>query len=280
MLAFVMLMPFLGYAQGNGGTKKKKQKTEQTQPKKKKQTRSNTVKPRQESQRQVEIQRKQEAEAQRHRKDEAQRQREAEEVTRRSQIGEINGYKYVDLGLPSGLKWATCNVGATSPKESGDYFAWGEIQPKSEYSLSNYTLYGKDGSELSSAGIIDSRHIITISYDTANINWGGSWRMPTLNDILELIDTCIWRWTKLHNTYGYEVIGPNNLSIFLPVTGFKHNNELYDKYANYWCADLSCWLIGSPNYTVGAYVLNFGENFIQTTGDSCSDGLTIRPVSD
>ena len=97
---------------------------------------------------------------------------------------EIAGHEYVDLGLPSGLKWATCNVGAEKPEDYGDYFAWGEIETKSEYTESNSLTHGKQMDDISG----------DVQYDVAAANWGDSWRMPTKDEMIELVSNCEWEW--------------------------------------------------------------------------------------
>ncbi|MCF0197473.1 MAG: hypothetical protein HUK03_09675, partial [Bacteroidaceae bacterium] len=97
--------------------------------------------------------------------------------------GKINGHEYVDLGLPSGLKWATCNVGASRPEDYGGYFAWGETSSKGSYSESNSVTYNVSVSQLRSSGVIGSDGSLTPAYDAARANWGGSWRMPTAAEI-------------------------------------------------------------------------------------------------
>lgn len=124
--------------------------------------------------------------------------------------------EYVDLGLPSGVKWATCNVGADSPEDYGDYFAWGETRPKSSYTKSNSTTYGKKMRSISS----DSR------YDVASAIWGGNWRIPTMLEFEELIDYCTFMWTSPRGKVGYKVTGPNGNSIFLPAAGAYINSDL------------------------------------------------------
>ena len=105
----------------------------------------------------------------------------------------------VDLGLPSGLKWATCNVGATSPEDYGNYYAWGETTTKESYNESNYTIYGQQISDFSG----------NATYDAARANWGGPWRMPTQTEMQELIDNCTWTWTSQSGVNGCKVTGPN-----------------------------------------------------------------------
>ena len=147
---------------------------------------------------------------------------EAEE----NQSGELhNGHEYVDLGLPSGLKWATCNVGATAPEEYGDYFAWGETETKATYDLSNYKWCNGTYESMtkyctnSEYGIVDNKTTLELSDDAARVNWGGSWRMPTKaeQDELRNTDNCTWEWTTQNGVNGYKVTSKKNgNSIFLP----------------------------------------------------------------
>ena len=132
--------------------------------------------------------------------------------------GEIAGYYYVDLGLPSGVKWATCNVGASSPEDYGDYFAWGETSPKAEYTWENSVTFGEQMSDISG----------NAQYDAATANWGGSWRMPTNDEMQELIDHCEWEWTEVNGVNGSRVIGPNGSCIFLPAAGARGGSSLYN----------------------------------------------------
>lgn len=119
-----------------------------------------------------------------------------------------NGHEWVDLGLS--VKWATCNVGASSPTEYGNYYAWGEITPKSEYRVTNSVTYGKCLNCISGDA----------TYDAARANWGAPWRMPTAEEIDELVDKCIWEWTTLDGVAGCKVTSPvNGNSIFLPAAG-------------------------------------------------------------
>ena len=129
-----------------------------------------------------------------------------------------NGYEYVDLGLS--VKWATCNIGATSPEAYGDYFAWGETTTKSDYSSSNCPTYGLSISQLQSQGYIDGEGNLTAQYDAATANWGGDWRMPTYDELNELRRNCTWTWTTQNGVNGYNVEGPNGNSIFLPAAGY------------------------------------------------------------
>ena len=132
--------------------------------------------------------------------------------------GKHEGHGYVDLGLS--VKWATCNVGATSPEDYGDYFAWGETETKSEYTEENSATYGLSISQLESQGYIDGAGNLNPQYDAAAANWGGDWRMPTVAEMWELINNCTWTWTTQNGVSGYNVEGPNGNSIFLPAAGY------------------------------------------------------------
>jgi hypothetical protein len=147
-----------------------------------------------------------------------------------------NGHEYVDLGLPSGLKWATCNVGADSPLEYGDYFAWGETTTKETYDPENCPTYELSISELQSQGYVDEEGNLMPQYDAATANWGGEWRMPTEAELEELTDNCIWMWNYLHGVPGYKVIGPNGKSIFLPAAGnfYKSSLKSFGEQGRYW----------------------------------------------
>ncbi len=187
--------------------------------------------------------------------------------------GTSNGYGYVDLGLS--VKWATCNVGASSPEEYGNYYAWGETTTKSEYTEENSATYGLDISQLQSQGYIDGEGNLTPQYDAAAANWGGDWRMPTKAEQQELLDNCTWTWTMQNGVNGYNVEGPNGNSIFLPAAGCRRGSSLYSAGSdgNYW----SSTPIESESNV--AYILVF-----DSSGHSMSYyfsrgyGRSVRPV--
>ena len=137
----------------------------------------------------------------------------------------LSQHEYVDLGLPSGTLWATTNVGASRPEDSGDYFAWGETEPKDNYNWSTYKWC--NGSEYSLTkynninynGPVDNRMELDLEDDAAYMNWGTSWRMPTLEQMQELCDKCSWQWTQINGVKGRLVTGPNGNTIFLPAAG-------------------------------------------------------------
>ena len=183
-----------------------------------------------------------------------------------------NGHEYVDLGLS--VKWATCNVGATSPEGYGDYFAWGETSTKAEYNSDNCPTYGLSISELQSQGYIDSEGNLTAQYDAARANWGGTWRMPTKAEYNELLNNCTWIWTTQNGVNGYKVTGPSGASIFLPAAGSRNGSSLNDarSYGDYW----SSTPVGYGNYY--AYDLYFDSGNHNMGYGNRGDGRSVRPV--
>ena len=181
-----------------------------------------------------------------------------------------NVHEYVDLGLPSGLKWATCNVGASSPSEYGNYYAWGEIEPKESYIEENSFTWEQEIGDISG----------NPQYDVARANWGGSWRMPTIEEFEELIEECEWEGTSEvgNDRYidGYRVTGPNGNSIFLPVAGYRNGTSLYDagSFGYYWSST------PDESNTQGAYCLGFNFGFHSSNWGYRNYGLSVRPVSE
>ena len=172
--------------------------------------------------------------------------------------------EWVDLGLS--VKWATCNVGANEPHEYGNYYAWGETTTKSEYTSDNSRTYGKNMSDISGNS----------SYDAARANWGGSWRMPTDEEMEELKNKCTWKWITRNGVKGYKVTGPNGNSIFLPAAGYCLWSSRYDVggSAHYWS---STPYEGDTRY---AYGLNFVSGNLGVFRYYRYFGCTVRPVSE
>ena len=177
----------------------------------------------------------------------------------------------IDLGLS--VKWASHNVGASSPEDFGGYYAWGETGEKSDYTMYTYKYYQND----SYVGI--GRNISGSRYDVAHVKWGGSWRMPTLKEIRELVDNCFWKWTTYNGVVGQLVTGPNGNSIFLPAAGRRYRTSVDDVgYSGYyWSATHGESIGGSDHayglsfYSDGSYWGHWGYRF---------SGHTVRPVSD
>ncbi len=179
--------------------------------------------------------------------------------------GYINGHGYVDLGLS--VKWATCNIGANSPFDYGDYFAWGETKTKSSYTGNNSVTEGKNMWDI--AG--------NPTYDAARANWGGMWRLPTLAEIDELINKCTLTWTAEGEYRGYIFIGPNGNSIFLPAAGdkFESSTENVGSAGLYWTATS----LEGGGIDDSASSLTFGSNYIYVEYDFYRNGgQSIRPV--
>ena len=185
--------------------------------------------------------------------------------------GTSNGYGYVDLGLS--VKWATCNVGATSPEEYGDYFAWGETSTKETYDYDNCPTYGLSTSELQSQGYIDSEGNLTSQYDAATANWGGNWRMPTYDELNELKTKCTWEWINTNDFKGYKVTGPNGNSIFLPPAGYRFGSSLF------YAGSDGNYLSSTPGDGNGsAYGLGFFSGFHNMGNGYRNRGQSVRPI--
>lgn len=192
--------------------------------------------------------------------------------------GYINGHEWVDLGLPSGVKWATCNVGASSPSDYGNYYAWGETTTKSEYTKENSKTYGKSMGDISGDP----------EYDAARANWGGSWRMPTEAEFKELVENC--NWAKIE--YGGRGYGglkatskTNGNSIFFPATGRRLKTFLYEDGISgcciYWCSTHSFEQTGNNFADYFSACLNYDlPDRYDVFHKVRYEGITIRPVSD
>ena len=177
--------------------------------------------------------------------------------------GTANGHDWVDLGLPSGLKWATCNVGASNPGDYGNCYAWGETTTKSSYDENNCSTYNQNIGDI--AGTIR---------DAARQNWGGRWRMPRWRDFQELLDNCTWTWTTQDGHDGYRITGPNGNSIFLPAAGHRNGSSSYyvGSSGYYWSS--------SPyeSSTQYAYGLGFNSGGRYRNWNNRSRGFSVRPV--
>ena len=188
-------------------------------------------------------------------------------------------HAYVDLGLPSGLLWATCNVGANSPEEYGDYFAWGETQPKDVYNWNTYqycngsfitlTKYCTD-SDYGYNGFTDNLTELLPEDDAVTANWGDNWRMPNDGDWQELYNNTTQTWTTQNGVSGSLFTAPNGNSLFLPAAGNRWDSSLHnDHFGIYWSSSLytnipsyagseRCVLLGRTNL---CSVTGTGERF-------------------
>ena len=155
-------------------------------------------------------------------------------------------HEWVDLGLPSGTLWATCNVGASSPEEYGDLFAWGEIEPKGTYDWTTYKWCNGTSTSLtkyctnSIFGTVDNKTELDPEDDAAYVNWGENWRMPTTEQQQELYLYCTYEWTTVGSVNGYLMTGPNGKTLFLPAPGYRWSVTLYDEGIDgyYWSRTL------------------------------------------
>lgn len=204
------------------------------------------------------------------------------------QEGPSTNYEYVDLGLS--VKWATCNVGATKPEEYGDYFAWGEIETKTDYSWYTYKwCNGSYGTQTkyninSNYGTVDNRTTLDPEDDVAHVKWGGSWRMPSYEELSELRNNCTWTWYSSGNSEfggvaGFKVTsnieGYTDRFIFLPAAGYRYYTDLNDvgSVGYYWSSSLyasipiSAWFIYFESGYLDAYYF-YDRSF----------GQSVRPV--
>ena len=211
-----------------------------------------------------------------------------------SYIPDANGYEYVDLGLPSGTKWATMNVGADCPEDYGDYFAWAETEPKSTYNwetykwmtsgmsisygINKYTVaddhthavwYDSNGDFIG-----DNKNVLELSDDAANVNWGGDWRIPTIEEQDELRTECDWTWNTKKAVNGYTVTGPNGNSIFLPAAGDIEDCVVKGagSIGEYWSNAIR------KGGSFDACYLSFNSYYVVKSGTYRYYGCTIRPV--
>ena len=178
--------------------------------------------------------------------------------------GEIAGHGYVDLGLS--VKWATCNIGATTYSDYGDFYAWGEVETKDDYTDDNCSTYKVYFTDITG----DPQH------DAATAAWGEGWRLPTKDELYALQDSCEWTWTQVGEATGYKVTGPSGASIFLPAAGCMnstdHNYEFDGGY--YWSGTTE-----DAIFLQQAHGLGFNNEKQTTEGTGRGYGQTIRAVA-
>lgn len=186
----------------------------------------------------------------------------------------------IDLGLPSGTKWACCNVGATTPEGYGGYYAWGETSEKSVYNEVTYQYC--TGVDTDGDGWYDKNwsyqdigtDIAGTSYDVAHVRMGGPWRMPSHEQQMELMDYCTRSWTQQNGVNGILVKGKNGGQLFLPAAGCRYYSDLYyvGSYGYYWSSSLY------PSYSNYAYDLYFYSSLWFWAGDYRGSGRSVRAV--
>ena len=189
----------------------------------------------------------------------------------------------IDLGLPSGTRWACCNIDTSAPEAYGGYYAWGELVEKNWYGWSNYSL--------SSAG---SMYDLTAEEDVATVLWGSKWRMPTMDEFRELIKYCTWSWEEYNGVMGARVTGPNGNAIFLPAGAMKDEDYYTAKvgtYGSYWGrthASSSSYatelVFGTAyynnNYQIGDFYYEMGPTGTRQTGRLVRAVGTERYIDD
>ena len=177
----------------------------------------------------------------------------------------------IDLCLPSGTKWACCNVGASAPEGYGNYYAWGETSTKSVYSWDKYQHLSSWGDAVNIGS-----DIAGTQYDAATANWGGPWHMPTLAQTQELLDNTTSVWITENGLYGRKFTGSNGYAVFLPAAGYcscRHEPDELGQLGNYWSSSLD------ENNPLCAYIMNFyfGDVYCGVSYGRV-DGLSVRPV--
>ena len=195
-----------------------------------------------------------------------------------------DGHAYVDLGLPSGTLWAFCNIGATSPEDDGDYFAWGETETKPIYNWSTYqfcngsyntiTKYCNDSNN-GNNGFTDNITILLPEDDVANVQWGDDWHIPTRDEWNELLENTTDTWTTQNRVYGRLITATNGASIFLPAAGYHSGNEFRDagSHGHYWASSI----LSGASYL--AWYLKFYSSSCQMNYYGYRmDGQSVRPV--
>ena len=180
----------------------------------------------------------------------------------------------IDLGLPSGTKWACCNVGANKPEAYGNFYAWGETNVKKEYYPKTY-IYNEGTYPDNTYQDIGSS-IGGSQYDVAHVKWGGAWQMPSLEQYEELYDNCKFTWTTLNGIKGGEFTSnKNGKSIFLPASGY-HSSDLLNRgsYGNYWLCTLK------ESDSKHAHEMLFYNSFAGRNSYGGRDvGYSVRPVA-
>ncbi len=178
----------------------------------------------------------------------------------------INGHIFVDLGLPSGLLWAETNVGAQNSEDDGNYYAWGETVKKETYTEENSSTYG-----------VERYDTLKANEDAATAVWGSGVRIPTSDELSELLneENCKWTWTKVGGKYGYQVVSKaNGCEIFLPASGYRRTNGVEGYGAN------ACYWSSTPRNERTAYYFNLFSGARDVSFCLRYLGITVRPVAD
>lgn len=183
----------------------------------------------------------------------------------------------VDLGLPSGLKWASCNLGATQPHEAGLYLAWGESEAKDHYFYDNYRYAAEDSSQ---STVDIGLEISGTEYDPACTLWSDGWRIPSRMELQELLLFCKLEWKTVKRILGVQVTGPNGNKIFLPAAGKNGAPDPAEPQCAYWTGSLSLGLGRTACSLNCSWDPETRESTLQIWGEYKVFGLTVRPVRD
>ena len=197
---------------------------------------------------------------------------------------ELNGHEYVDLGLPSGVLWASCNLGATTSEDFGDYIAWGEMAPKEIYDWKSYR-YGRffhDRYELTKYctdsvygldGFVDDLTLLETADDAATAHWGAGWRMPTIDEWEELFLNTTGSWTVQNGVQGWLFTASNGNTLFLPAAGYLWGTVFNAELGLYWSSSVN------QDFPNRAWCLHFNSDSAHLCGSSDRNrGQTVRPV--
>ena len=196
----------------------------------------------------------------------------------------IGGHEYVDLGLPSGKLWATCNVGATKETELGDLFAWGETKPKKEFTWITYK-WSKGNNSMtkycsnSKFGTVDGKEVLEAKDDAATTNWGRKWRTPTYEELEELRKGCTWKWVNNYNGSGTNgglgTSKVNGSNIFLPAAGFGDETglTLIGNNGGFWSV-----ANGGKENSEAAPAMHFDEDGFGWGATDRYNGISVRAV--
>ena len=186
----------------------------------------------------------------------------------------------VDLGLPSGTLWATCNIGATSPEGIGNYYAWGELEPKETYTWLNYTWNtpGSGTVTINKYNATDNLTELLPEDDIATVSWGSGWRMPSYDQFNELKSKCTKQWTEVNGVKGQMLTGPNGNTIFIPAAGtYANSANQVDKQGNYWSRTR---VTTGTNPQNNAHKLYFSQSTLTVMTNGRNTGLPVRAVHD
>ena len=201
-----------------------------------------------------------------------------------------NTHEFVDLGLS--VKWATCNVGAGKPEDNGNLYAWGETEPRDIYDprswetskwgeyLLGFTKYNTHREQ----GTVDNKTTLDPEDDVAHVVWGGKWRMPTKQEMVELHDNCTWEWTTVNGVNGYRVTskkqGYTDRSIFLPAAGSALNSRYeYGSRGSYWSKSIEPQNDGTGSMSChSAAIIDFTSRYAEISDGGRESGYSVRPV--